>query len=159
MSTDIADTAVEPPLEGATRRRRLPPVRRFAGVLMIGCAVGLVVLLLTGGNSDTASAQLREVRQACTQWLAQAPDQPAPPASWCTNMTNWMADRLNDHPGMMATPAALQATCQQWSFAHPGDLSEGQRIPWCDDMVTWMQQNAQQWGSWNGWIMHGPMMR
>jgi hypothetical protein len=52
----------------------------------------------------------------------------------------------------------MQATCQEWSAANPAGVSEGYRITWCDDMVTWMQQHAAHWGSWNGWMMHGPMM-
>ena len=36
--------------------------------------------------------------------------------------------------------------------------SEGYRIAWCDEMVSWMQHHAAQWGSWNGSVMHGPMM-
>ena len=69
-----------------------------------------------------------------------------------------MSDRMDDHSGMWASPEAMQATCQEWSAANPGSASEGDRIVWCNDMVSWMRQHAAQWGSWNGWMMHGPMM-
>jgi hypothetical protein len=73
-------------------------------------------------------------------------------------MIGWMSDHMDGHPGMLASPQAMQATCQEWSSANPGSVSEGYRIAWCDDMVSWMQQHAAQWGSWNGWMMHDPMM-
>jgi hypothetical protein len=73
-------------------------------------------------------------------------------------MIGWMSDHMDDHPGMWASKQAMQATCQKWSAADPGGMSEGYRIAWCSDMVSWMQQRAAQWGSWNGWMMHGPMM-
>jgi hypothetical protein len=66
---------------------------------------------------------------------------------------------MDGHPGMMATPAAMRATCQQWAASEPSKSgTENDRNTRCDDMVSWMQQNAKQWGSWSGWMMHGPMM-
>jgi len=52
----------------------------------------------------------------------------------------------------------MRASCQEWSASNPAGVREGNGIAWCDDMVSWMQQHAGQWGSWNGWMMHGPMM-
>ena len=69
-----------------------------------------------------------------------------------------MSNRMDDHPGMWASPEAMRTTCQEWYAANPEGASEGYRPSWCDDMVSWMQDHATQWGSWNGWMMHGPMM-
>jgi hypothetical protein len=73
-------------------------------------------------------------------------------------MIGWMSDHVDDHAGGWASPEAMQGTCQEWSAGNPGGMSEGDRIVWCDDMVSWMQQHATQWGSWSGWMMHGPKM-
>jgi hypothetical protein len=73
-------------------------------------------------------------------------------------MIRWMSNRMDDHPGMWASPAAMRTTCQEWNAANLEGASEGYRPSWCDYMVAWMQQHASHWGSWDGWLMHGPMM-
>jgi Tfp pilus assembly protein PilV len=155
MSTDTEARPVEPALP-VKRPNWTPWIIALAAVLVV---VGVLAGVLVSRNSvnQVSSQQLAELQQACSQWKVSSSD-PATPSDWCTNMIGWMSDRMDDHPGMWASPGAMQATCQEWSAADPGAASEGYRIAWCDDMVSWMQQHAAHWGSWNGWMMHGPMM-
>ena len=159
VSTDTAAPPVVPSEPAGPPQRRWTPWIILAGILVAGGVVAGVLLSGGSGNS-TANAQLAEVEQACTQWAASGADQPAPPSDWCTNMRGWMSDRMDNYSGMWASPTAMRATCQQWgAAASPSDSgNEANRAQWCDDMVSWMQQHAAQWGSWNGWMMHGPMM-
>ena len=154
MSTDT-----EPPPSEPSRAVKYPTWRPWIGLLIAVLIIGGVLagLLLSRGSTNQASSQqLVELRQACTQWKASG-SAPATPSDWCTNMIGWMSDRMDDHPRMWVSPEAMQETCQEWGAANPAGVSEGYRIAWCDDMVSWMQQHASQWGSWNGWMMHGPM--
>ena len=129
----------------------------LVAVLVVGG--GLAGVLLSRGSGDQVGAQqLAALQRACVQWRAST-SAPAPPSAWCHNMIGWMSDHMDDHAAMWASPQAMQATCQEWSAANPGGMSEGHRIVWCDDMASWMQQHAAEWGSWNGWMMHRPMMR
>jgi Tfp pilus assembly protein PilV len=155
VSTDTEAPAVEP-AQPVKRRSWSQWIIVLIAVLVVsGVLTG--VLLSPGPSNQVSSQQLAELQQACTQWKASGLAR-ATPSNWCTNMIGWMSDRMDDHPGMWASPGAMQATCQEWSAADPGAASEGYRIAWCDDMVSWMQQHAAHWGSWNGWMMHGPMM-
>ena len=128
----------------------------LVAVLVVG---GLLtgMLLGRGPGNQVRSQQLAELQQSCTQWKGSSSGSAAP-SDWCTDMSGWMSGRMDDHLGMWASPEAMQTTCQEWSAANPGSASEGYRIAWCNDMVSWMQQHAAQWGSWKGWMMHGPMM-
>ena len=155
MSTD-ADAAPVGPAQTGRRRRATPWIIALVAVLVVG---GAIIGLLVSRSSDNqlSSQQLAELQQACTQWIRSS-SASATPADWCTNMSGWMSDRMDDHPGMWASPQAMQTTCQEWSTANPGGANEGDRIAWCDEMVSWMQQHAAQWGSWNGWMMHGSMI-
>ncbi len=77
-------------------------------------------------------------------------------------MAGWMTEQL--HAGetgsaMWANPDAMRATCRQWMSTAPGIAgSGGDASAWCNQMVAWMSQYGSQWGSWNDWMMHGPMM-
>ena len=147
------------PVEGArpAGRRSWRPWVFLLVALLIAGGVLAGVLLSRGSSNEVSSQQLAQIQQACTQWRASA-SAPATPSTWCTDMTRWMSNRMNDHPGMWASPEAMQTTCQDWSAADLEGASQGYQQSWCNDMVTWMQQHAAQWGSWNGWMMHGPMM-
>ena len=152
------DTEAQPvgPARPNERRSWTPWVIVLVAVLVVG-GVLTGVLLSRGSDNQVNSRQLAELQQACTQWKGSSSPS-ATPSDWCTNMSGWMSDRMVDHPGMWASPQAMQTTCQEWSAAHPGSASEGNRIAWCNDMVSWMQQHAAQWGSWSSWMMHGSMM-
>ena len=74
-------------------------------------------------------------------------------------MVQWMTGRAQDHPGMWASPDAMLTTCEQWAASAPSDSGkETDRVLWCNDMVSWMHHSATQSGSWDDWMMHGPMM-
>jgi len=155
MSTETAARPVEPP-QPSPPRKWTPWIIGLVAVFVVG-GVLTGVLLTRGSGDQVSSQQLAELQQACSQWKTSS-STGATPSDWCSNMIGWMSDRMDDHPGMWASPESMQATCQEWSAANPGGVSEGKRIVWCDDMVAWMQQHASQWGSWNSWMMHGPMM-
>lgn len=143
----------------ATHVRRWAPLILVAGVVLV--VIGVVVGVSLGGGAGTATvnAQFAEIERACSEWVASGTDQPAPAVSWCTRLMGWMSDRMGVYSGMWASPTAMRATCEQWATStFPQSEVGANRTPWCDDMVSWMHQHAAHWGSWNGWLMHGPMM-
>jgi hypothetical protein len=156
VSTGTASLPVEASQPGKGRRWT-PWVLALVAVLVVG-GVLAGVLLSRGPENESSTQQLAALQRACAQWRTTTGADQMTPTDWCTNMIGWMSDRMDDHPGMWATPEAMRATCQEWSSSNATSVSEGDRIAWCDEMVTWMQQHAAQWGSWNGWMMHGPMM-
>ncbi len=126
-------------------------------VVVGGVLIG--VSLSRGSGNQEINTQLSTLQQACSQWSSTGSGPSTPPSGWCTNMTGWMSGRMDDHPGMWATPDAMRTTCQSWAASSASvGVGETEGSALCRDMVDWMQQHAAQWGSWNGWMMHGPMM-
>ena len=147
-----------PPIErGRPQRRRGWTPWVIVGVLLLIGGLLTGVLLSRSSGKGSHSQQLAELQQACSQWIISSPA-PTAPSDWCSDMVGWMSGRSEGHPGMWASPEAMQATCEQWNAADPIGATKGDAVAWCEGMVSWMQQHAAQWGSWNGWMMHGPMM-
>lgn len=148
--------------EATPHRRRRPLVVAVIVLVAVGGLVAGIVLAGRSGSGITAAqaAQLRTLQSACTQWVGTTGDQSVPPANWCHDMVQWMTDRAEDHPGMWVSLDDMRATCEQWSASAPsGSGNETNPTAWCNGMVSWMQQSATRSGSsWNGWMMHGPMM-
>jgi len=132
-------------------------------LLRAGAAIVVMVIAACGGSgvgsSGTTNAQqLAALQQACAQWRTAYPQQSAPPSGWCPEMVSWMSAHADNGNAMWAGPGAMRATCEQWvSSSSPGPARPSGSSQWCEQMVAWMSQYAGQWGSWSGWMRHGPM--
>lgn len=141
----------------ADPRRPRRPWLLWAGVAIV--AVVLAGCSGSGSGGTSNAQQLAAIQQACTQWRTAYPQQSAPPSGWCQDMVSWMSAHAGNGNAMWAGPGAMRTTCEQWvSSSSPSTAPPSGSSQWCEQMVAWMSQYAAQWGSWSGWMRHGPMM-
>jgi hypothetical protein len=146
-------TGTTPAPNGATPKR---PERRW--MLLAGMAAGVAVLAIgiaafaASGDDDPqpVTEQVTAARQACQHWLDSDSARPGPGAGWCDDMAGWMSGHMGDGQmmmgsGMWASPEAMRDVCTR-AMSDVG-TADGDYTRWCDQMVDWMSQHADDWGN------------
>jgi hypothetical protein len=150
------------------KRRRMWLMALSMVVLAAGCTRSAAISTTTTSavakttttNPSTgaiANQQLASVQQICQRWsgnVVPALGNDSASAA-CATMAEWMSQQLRNRrmtgPMMWGRPTAMRATCRQWMATVFGTAS----APWCDELVSWMEQHI---GNWDSWMMNGNMM-
>ena len=124
-------------------------------VIAIAVGAGIAVALASGDEPDTATdrAQLAALQQGCQDWMNDRGPFAGSDATWCANMAGWMQGQMRGGQMMgsmmWGNPERMLDTCVQWMATSPAAVADGtDPETWCRDMVTWMDQNADDWDDW-----------